>query len=58
VFDYRFNSNTHTHMFLFITQAFWVFFEEYVFLVCNLALFEITEWEPCMWLLNTDLLTC
>jgi len=24
VFDYRFNSNTHTHMFLFVTQAFWV----------------------------------
>ena len=25
VFDYRFNSNHHTHMFLFVTQAFWVF---------------------------------
>jgi len=39
VFDnYRFNSNKHTRMFLFVTQA----------LVCNLGLFEITEWEPCM----------
>ena len=28
---------------------------EYGFiLVCNLSLFELTEWEPCMWLLNTD----
>jgi len=26
------------------------------FLVCNLGLFEITEWEPCTWLLNTDIL--
>jgi len=26
------------------------------FLVCNLGLFEITVWEPCMWLLNTDIL--
>jgi len=26
------------------------------FLVCNLGLFEITEWEPCMRLLNTDIL--
>jgi len=25
VFDYRFNSNMHTHMFLFVTQAFWDF---------------------------------
>jgi len=25
VFDYRFNSTHHTHMFLFVTQAFWVF---------------------------------
>jgi len=25
VFEYRFNSNHHTHMFLFVTQAFWVF---------------------------------
>jgi len=46
VFDYRFNSNKHTHMFLFVTQAFWLFIERYVFLMCNLRLFEITEWEP------------
>jgi len=44
VFDYRFNSNKHTRMFLFATQAFWVLCE-YVFLVCNLGLFENTEWE-------------
>jgi len=25
ILDYRFNSNTHTHMFLLVTQAFWVF---------------------------------
>jgi len=25
VFDHRFISNKHTHMFLFVTQAFWVF---------------------------------
>jgi len=24
VLDYRFNSNKHTHTFLFVTQAFWV----------------------------------
>jgi len=24
------------------------------FLVWSLGLFEITEWEPCMWLLITD----
>ena len=27
-----------------------------VFLVCNLASFEITEWEPCTWLLNISIL--
>jgi len=26
------------------------------FLVCNLSSLEITEWEPYMWLLNTDIL--
>jgi len=26
------------------------------FLVYNLGLFEITEWEPYMWLLSTDTL--
>jgi len=47
VFDYRFKSNKHTHMFLFVTQAFWVFIVRILFfLVCNLCLFEITEWEP------------
>jgi len=29
-------------MFLFVEQAFCFF------LVCNLGLFEITEWDPCM----------
>ena len=54
---YRFNSNKHTHMFLFVTQASWVFILRiWFFLVCNLGLFEITEWEPCMWLLRTDIL--
>jgi len=36
-------------MFLIVTQAFWVFIVEICLsLVCNLGLFEITEWEPCM----------
>jgi len=26
------------------------------FLVYNLGLYEITEWKPCMWLLDTDIL--
>jgi len=26
------------------------------FWCANLGLFEITEWEPCMWLLNTNIL--
>jgi len=44
VFDYRFNSNKHIHMFLFVTQAFCVFIVRiWVCLVCNLGLFEITE---------------
>jgi len=25
-------------------------------MVCNLGLFEIAEWESCMWLFNTDIL--
>jgi len=30
---------------------------EYGFiLVSNVGLFEITEWETCMWLLNSDIL--
>jgi len=33
-------------MFLFVKQAFWVLLYERCFLVCNLCLFEITEWEP------------
>jgi len=55
VFDYRFNSNKHTHMFLFVTQAFWVF-SAGICSLWNLGLFQITEWEPCIWLLNTDIL--
>jgi len=33
-------------MFLFVTQAFWVFIVWICVFVCNLGLFEITEWEP------------
>jgi len=44
-------------MILFVTQAFWVTIVRICFfLVCNLGLFQITEWEPCMWLLHTDIL--
>jgi len=43
-------------MFLFITQAFWDFMVEMCLFACNLGLFQITEWEPCMWLLNADIL--
>jgi len=35
-------------MFLFVTQAFWGFIVRAGFLVCNLGLFEITEWESCI----------
>jgi len=36
VFEYRFNSNKHTHVFLFVTQAFWVFIVRiWILLVCN-----------------------
>jgi len=50
VFDYyHFNSNKQTDIFLFVTQAFRVFIVRICFfLVCNLGLFEITEWESCM----------
>jgi len=49
IFDYRFNSNKHTQLFLFVTQAFCFFrIRLWVFLVCNLGLFDITEWETCM----------
>jgi len=46
----------HTHMFLFVTQDFWDFIVEMCFFVCNVGLFQITEWKPCMWLLNADIL--
>jgi len=49
LFDYCFNSNEHTHMFMFVTQAFCFFIVQFMFfLVCNLGLFEITELEHCM----------
>jgi len=36
-------------MFLFVTQAFCIFIVRmWDFLVCDLGLFVITEWEPCM----------
>jgi len=36
-------------MFLFVTQAFWVFIVRMCFfLVCSLGSFEIIEREPCM----------
>ena len=57
VFGYRFNLNKYIHMFLFVTQGFWVFIVRICsFFVCAPDLFEITEWQPCMWLLNTDIL--
>jgi len=46
VFDYRFYSNKLTHMFLFVTQAFWVFILRMCFFVCNVGLFAIIELEP------------
>jgi len=43
-------------MFLFVTQAFWVFVVRIrVLLVCNLGLFWIAEWEPCMLLFTRHL---
>jgi len=36
VFDYRFYSNKHTHMFLFVTQAFWVFIVRIWFFWCGI----------------------
>jgi len=57
VFDYRFNSNKHTHMFSFVTQAFCVFLVRICFIFgVQSGFISITEWEPCMWLLNTDIL--
>jgi len=41
--DYRFNSNTYTHMFLLATQAFCIFFVRLCFFVYNLGSFGITE---------------
>jgi len=36
-------------MFLFVTQAFWVFIVQMCFFVVyHLGLFETTEWVPCM----------
>jgi len=36
-------------MFLFVTQAFWAFIVKiWVFMVCTLGAFEITELKPCM----------
>jgi len=44
-------------MFLFVTQAFWVFIVRICMsFVCNMGLFEITGWEPYMWLLNINTL--
>ena len=34
IFDCRFNSNRHTHMFLFVTQPFWVFIVGICFFWC------------------------
>jgi len=38
-----------------LAMALFLLYEYGFILVCNLSLFEITEWEPCMWLLNTDI---
>jgi len=56
VFDYRFNSNKHTHVSVRNTSFLGFYCTNIVFLVGNLGLFEITEWEPCVCLLNTDIL--
>jgi len=43
-------------MFLSVTQVFWIFIVGIqFFLLCNPGSFEITEWEPCIWLLNTHI---
>ena len=39
-----------------LSMALFLLYEYGFVFVCNLGLFEITEWEPCMWLLNTDFL--
>jgi len=33
-------------MILFVTQGLWVSIVQICFLVCNLGLFEVLEWEP------------
>jgi len=33
---YRFKSNKHTHMFLFVAQAFWVFIVRICFFLCTI----------------------
>jgi len=51
--DFKWGSGHHwTPM----AMALFLLYEHGFILVCNLSLFEITEWEPCMWLLNTDIL--
>jgi len=39
VFDYRFKSNKHTDMFLFVTQAFWVFIVRILFFWCEICVY-------------------
>jgi len=39
VFDYRFNSNKHTHIFLFVTQTFWVFIVRIRFFWCAIRVY-------------------
>jgi len=38
-----------------LVMALFLLYEYGVILVCNLGLFEITECEPSMWLLNTEI---
>ena len=51
--DFKWGSGHHWTP---LATALFVLYEYGFILVCNMSLFEITEWEPCMWLLNTDML--
>jgi len=39
-----------------LVTALFLLYEYGFILVCNLSIFEITEREPCIWLLNTNIL--
>jgi len=46
VFHYRFDSNKHTHMFLLVTQAFWVFIVRMFFGVQSYVYFKSLNGNP------------